>query len=85
MAAKISALRPSNFRNSCSSQIAAVLITSAIPLANSRAGRVERKAASMKMYSGCQNAPMRFFPWGVSMAVLPPTLESTIASKVVGI
>lgn len=61
------------------------LTTSAIPLENSRAGRVSRKAASMKMYSGCQNAPIKFFPWGVSIAVLPPTLESTMASKVVGI
>lgn len=61
------------------------LTTSAIPLENSRGGKVSRNAASMKMYSGCQNAPMRFFPWGVSMAVFPPTLESTMASRVVGI
>lgn len=39
----------------------------------------------MKMYLGCQNAPMRFLPCGVSMAVFPPTLESTIARRVVGI
>ena len=61
------------------------LTTSAIPFENSRAGSVSKNAASMKMYSGCQNAPMRFFPWGVSMAVLPPTLESTMARSVVGI
>ena len=56
-----------------------------MPFENSRAGSVSRNAASMNIYSGCQNAPMRFFPWGVSIAVLPPTLESTIASRVVGI
>ena len=61
------------------------LTTSAMPFENSRAGRVSRKAASMKMYLGCQNAPMRFFPCGVSIAVFPPTLESTMANKVVGI
>jgi hypothetical protein len=61
------------------------LTTSAIPLENSRVGRVSRKAASIKMYSGCQNAPIKFLPWGVSIAVLPPTLESTMASNVVGI
>ena len=37
------------------------------------------------MYSGCQKAPIRFFPCGVSMAVFPPMLESTIAKSVVGI
>lgn len=66
-------------------EIGRTLTTSAIPLENSRGGRVSRKAASMKMYSGCQKAPMRFFPCGVSIAVFPPTLESTIANKVVGI
>lgn len=39
----------------------------------------------MKIYSGCQKAPIKFFPWGVSIAVLPPTLESTMARRVVGI
>ena len=33
---------------------------------------------------GWQNAPARFFPAGRSMAVLPPTEESTAASRVVG-
>ena len=61
------------------------LTTSAIPLENSRVGSVSRKAASIKMNSGCQNAPIKFLPWGVSIAVFPPTLESTMASNVVGI
>src|SRR6266581_8098062 len=56
-----------------------------MPFENSRAGRVSRNVASMKMYSGCQNAPMRFLPCSMSIAVFPPTLESTIASRVVGI
>ena len=56
-----------------------------MPFENSRVGRVSRNAASMKMYSGCQNAPMRFFPCGVSIAVFLPTLESTMARRVVGI
>ena len=33
---------------------------------------------------GSWNAPTRFLPWGRSIAVLPPTLLSTCASKVVG-
>jgi len=56
-----------------------------MPFKNSHAGRVSRNAASMKMYSGCQNTPMRFLPCGVSIAVFLPTLKSTIASRVVGI
>ena len=61
------------------------LITSAIPFDTSLGGRVVRNARSTKMYAGCQKAPMRFFPAGVSMAVLPPTEESTMARRVVGI
>src|SRR6266581_1285714 len=61
------------------------LTTSAMPFENSRTGRVSRNAASMKMYSGCQNTPMRFLPCSVSIVVFPPMLESTIASRVVGI
>jgi hypothetical protein len=34
---------------------------------------------------GWWKAPIRFLPRGVSMAVLPPTDESTWASRVVGI
>jgi hypothetical protein len=38
----------------------------------------------MYIRSGCQKAPTKFFPAGVSMAVLPPIDESTMASNVVG-
>lgn len=38
----------------------------------------------MYILSGCQNAPTRFFPAGVSIAVLPPIDESTMANNVVG-
>jgi len=34
--------------------------------------------------TGWWKAPMRFLPWAVSTPVLPPMLESTIASSVVG-
>ena len=33
---------------------------------------------------GCKNAPARFFPAARSIAVLPPTEESTAGSSVVG-
>ena len=61
------------------------LMISARPFASSRFGRDARKATSIKMNSGCQNAPMRFFPRGVSMAVFPPMAESTMARREVGI
>ena len=61
------------------------LMTSARPFASSRFGREARKATSIKMYSGCQKAPIRFFPRGVSIAVLPPMDESTMARREVGI
>lgn len=55
------------------------------PFASSRLGRDARKVTSIKTYSGCQKAPMKFFPRGVSMAVFPPIAESTMASREVGI
>ena len=61
------------------------LMISARPFASSRFGREARKATSINMYSGCQKAPMKFFPRGVSMAVFPPTAESTMARREVGI
>lgn len=60
------------------------LMTSAMPLMNSLLGRVCRNVRSMYMRAGCQKAPTRFLPAGISIAVLPPIEESTIDSRVVG-
>ena len=59
-------------------------ITSASPATSSRRGSVRSVARSMQTAAGWWKAPMRFLPAGWSMATLPPTLESTCASSVVG-
>ena len=42
-------------------------------------------SVSQRTRRGCQKAPQRFLPRERSTAVLPPTEESTAASRVVGI
>ena len=66
------------------SMIAPYLTTSASPARSSRSGRVRRVAVSAITARGGWKAPTRFLPAGRSTAVLPPTEESTIASRVVG-
>ena len=73
----------SHWKNS-GSRMQPYLITSARPARSSRAGRVRSTAVSAITARGGWNAPTRFLPWAMSTAVLPPTEESTIASKVVG-
>ena len=65
--------------------INAYLMTSANPADSSRAGKVLSVLISASTICGCQNAPIMFLPWGWLIPVLPPTLESTCDSKVVGI
>ena len=60
------------------------LTTSARPARSSRAGRLRRVVVSAITARGGWKAPTRFLPWAMSTAVLPPTEESTIASRVVG-
>ena len=52
---------------------------------NTGRGRVSSASGSMRTRRGCQKAPARFLPWSKSTATLPPTEESTWASRVVGI
>ena len=47
--------------------------------------RVFRHSGSISTSLGCQKAPARFLPARRSTATLPPTEESTWASRVVGI
>ncbi len=74
----------SSLSNSFAFQMADVLITSPMPFTNCRTGKVSKNAMSTSTSCGCQNAPMKFLPNGVSMAVLPPIEESTIDNNVVG-
>mmetsp|Transcript_10942 Transcript_10942/g.26574 ORF Transcript_10942/g.26574 Transcript_10942/m.26574 type:complete len:239 (-) Transcript_10942:80-796(-) len=74
------------------SQMAPVLMISAMPARNSRSARrgsrfekPSRNAMSMNTTVGWWKAPMRFLPIGVFTAVLPPTDASTMARRVVGI
>src|SRR5688572_6495897 len=60
------------------------LITSAYPAPISRAGSVVSVSRSASTRLGWWNAPTRFLPAALLIAVLPPTLESTCASSVVG-
>ena len=59
--------------------------TSASPERNSPTGSVPSRVGSISTSSGCLNAPTRFLPAGRSTATLPPTLASTMASRLVGI
>ena len=61
------------------------LTTSAMPSMKTGSGRVSSTSGSMSTSLGCQKAPARFFPCSRSTATLPPTEESTWASRVVGI
>ena len=45
---------------------------------------VDRQVGSATTTLGCQKAPARFFPASRSMAVFPPTDESTMARRLVG-
>jgi len=78
-------LPSSNSRKRESSRIAPYLTASAIPSEKYTAGRVSRVEGSQMTRDGCQNAPTRFFPCGISTPVLPPTDESIMERKVVGI
>src|SRR5690606_32782760 len=60
------------------------LITSAYPAPISRGGSVASVSRSATTRLGWWNAPTRFLPAAALIAVLPPTLESTCASNVVG-
>ena len=76
---------PSSKReNSVSPLSTPVLMASAAPSAKTAAGRDLRQSVSHSTAVGCKNAPARFFPAARSMAVLPPTEESTAESSVVG-
>ena len=63
----------------------AYLIISPQPQARSRSGSVSSACGSISTALGCEKTPIRFLPAGRSTAVLPPTLESTIARSEVGI
>ena len=77
---------PSSKRaNRPSSQRTPVLTASAAPPAKTGRGRVFRQSVSQRTAAGWRKAPARFFPARRSMAVLPPTEESTAESRVVGI
>ena len=60
-------------------------IASAIPSARISGVSVLSVSLSQITSAGCLNAPTRFFPAGISIAVLPPTDESICARSVVGI
>ena len=60
------------------------LITSARPLRYSAAGSVASRSRSASTPAGGWNAPTRFFPAGMLIAVLPPTAASQMPSSVVG-
>ena len=66
------------------SAIGPYLMTSARPADSSRGGSVSSVSRSQTTRSGWWKAPIMFLPSGWLMAVLPPTDESTWASKVVG-
>ena len=59
-------------------------MASAAPSAKTSGGREARQSVSHNTAAGCKNTPARFFPAFRSMAVLPPTEESTADSSVVG-
>ena len=75
----------SSSSNSSGSAITACLTTSPQPSANCSGVRVARHPTSAITTLGCQKAPARFLPAARSIAVLPPTEESTMASRLVGI
>ena len=77
--------RPARKWKKSSSQMQPYFTTSAIPSMNTGRGRVSSVSGSMSTSLGWQNTPARFLPAFRSMAVLPPTEESTWASSVVGI
>src|SRR3546814_4054125 len=60
------------------------LMISAMPASRSRCGKLVRLAMSASTSCGWWNAPIMFLPRGWLTPVLPPTDESTCASKVVG-
>ena len=62
----------------------AIFTLSASPSAVCRGESVRRTSVSMSTARGWWNAPTAFFTPSRSMAVLPPTEESTCASSVVG-
>ena len=70
--------------NSFLSAIMPYLIISAHPSENVEALSVFNILQSHITRFGCQNAPARFLPELRFTAVLPPTDESTMASRVVG-
>ena len=82
-ASRASALASSQAKNAAS-PMAAAFTTSASPARNSRSGSVARVSMSATTATGWWKAPTRFLPSARSTAVLPPTEESTIASRVVG-
>ena len=57
---------------------------SAQPAVSCRMGRVVTALTSESTNRGWWNVPTRFFPWGRSMAILPPIDESSMESSVVG-
>lgn len=62
----------------------AILITSANPLLNSLSDKDDKFAMSIMICWGCLTVPTRFLADPKFMPVLPPTVASTIANKVVG-
>ena len=70
--------------SSAASQVTAIFTLSASPAAICRGGSERRVSVSISTARGWWNAPTMFFTPSMSMAVLPPTEESTWASSVVG-
>lgn len=67
------------------SRIIPYLMASAIPSESMVSESVDKTSGSQITQAGCLKAPTRFFPHGRSIAVFPPTEESTWAKSVVGI
>ena len=74
----------SRARKKAASRMQPYLMTSAMPSEKVLSSSVSNTSGSMTTRRGCQKAPARFLPAGRSMATLPPTEESTWASRVVG-
>ena len=71
----------SSQEKSSASHMMPYFTTSPMPSLTNSSGRVLRQSRSHTTSLGCQKAPTRFLPSGRSTAVLPPTLESTMASS----
>ena len=76
--------RPRLERRASRPASSSVLMRSASPCRRSRSGSVSSSDSSITTRAGQWNAPTRFLPCGVSIAVLPPMPASTWPTSVVG-